>query len=73
MLIIAAGIYFLTTKEKYEDVANVVVLNPINLPPLVSSATRDNNIVCDTSNPDYPICLDVFKIIHPRTVYNVNQ
>ena len=74
IIAILGGILFLINiKEKYQDIANVVILNPINVPKTSISANRDVNVFCDESNPDNQLCLDIFKITHPRIVYDVNN
>jgi hypothetical protein len=77
ILVIIIGILgiillFVNKKEKYEN-AKVVVLNAPNLPPLSITTERENNIFCDTSTTNNQICLDIFKINHPRTMYDVNN
>jgi hypothetical protein len=74
IIVILGGVllFLINTTEKYEN-AKVVILNPRNQPRLGISAERENNITCDTSNPNYPMCLDIFKIEHPRTIVDVNN
>jgi hypothetical protein len=71
--ILGGILLFINRKEKYADIANVVILNPINLPKPSISGERNSNTFCDESNPDNHMCLDVFKITHPRIVYDVNN
>ena len=71
--ILGGILLFVNIKEKYVDVANVVILNPINVPNPSISADRDVNALCDQSDPTYPMCLDFFKITHPRIVYDLNN
>jgi hypothetical protein len=76
ILIVGSILFLINTNEKYEkyeDVSNVVVLNSRDTPAISPSAEREICKISDTSNPDYPMCLDVFKISHPRTIYNVNN
>jgi hypothetical protein len=74
IVILGGVLLFVNKKEKYTDVVDaeseVVILNPNDFPLATISGERENNIFCDTSNPDYPICLDFFKITHPKSVYN---
>jgi hypothetical protein len=73
ILILGSILFLINTTEKYEDVAKVSILNTKDTISTTISSERENNIVCDTSNPNYPICLDIFKISHPKTLYDVNN
>jgi hypothetical protein len=70
ILIVGSILFLINTNEKYEDVSNVVILNSRDTPAISPAAEREICRISDTSNPDYPMCLDVFKISHPRTIYN---
>ena len=72
ILIVGSILFLINTTEKYEN-AKVVILNSRNTDPLGVSVERENNITCDTSNPNYPMCLDIFTIKHPRTITNVTD
>ena len=73
ILIVGSILFLINTNEKYEDVSNVVILNSRDTPAISPSAEREICNIYDTSNPDYPMCLDVFKISHPRTIVDVNN
>ncbi len=73
IVILGGALLFVNRKEKYADIAETVILNPNQFPSMTVSAQRENNVFCDTSNPDYPICLDIFKINHPKTIYNPTE
>jgi hypothetical protein len=73
ILIVGSILFLINTNEKYEDVSNVVILNSRDTPGISPSAEREICKISDTSNPDYPMCLDVFKISHPKTIYNENN
>jgi hypothetical protein len=70
-IIIMLSILFVKNNiEKYTDVSQTVVLNPKDgsFPTLSVERTQ---VTCDTSDSEYPICLDSFKITHPRTSYDI--
>jgi hypothetical protein len=78
ILIVGSILFLINTTEKYANPtpnlnSKVVILNSRNTDPLGVSVERENNITCDTSNPNYPMCLDIFTIKHPRTITNVTD
>ena len=80
ILIVGSILFLINTTEKYANPtptptlnSKVVILNPRNQDPLVVSAKRENNIECDTSNPNYPMCLDIFTIKHPLNLTSITD
>lgn len=78
ILIVGSILFLINTTEKYSNPTStfnskVVILNPRNQDSLVVSAKRENNIECDTSNPNYPMCLDIFTIKHPLNLTSITD
>jgi hypothetical protein len=74
IIIILSILFFTNNKEKYQsvDFSKTVILNTDGSEPIFSSE-RVNNIFCDETDINNPICLDLFKISHPKIQYDFDK